>query len=307
MKSVGKQLEDARQGRNWTPEAAAKVTKIRVEQLLDIERDDFTRFPSPAYARGFVRLYSKALGLDDRRMLAQLDGRLEVEDESGFIPAPSVEYIPQRTEITTPIRVNRFGVKIILVLLGIFAVLFLFTLFTARKAGVPLSAAVPKSTEPKTKRTESSQAKPAVDDDKIPVAKPMGKEKDKDKDKEKDNVPMAKPASAADLAKASEPPKAEPVAPVAPSTQANAVVPAGGKHALILQANRVSYVRVTAIERDGEKIMFEGLLQPSESKSFEATQFKLLVAVPSAIDIVFDGYNNGPYKESDTPETFSIP
>lgn len=304
MKSVGKQLEDARQGRNWTPEAAAKVTKIRVEQLLDLERDDFTRFPSPAYARGFVRLYSKALGLDDRRMLAQLDGRLEIEDESGFIPAPSVEYIPQRTEITAPIRVNRVGVKIILILFGVFALIFLVTLFTARKAGVPLSAAVPKSETKAVKKSEPQKATPVADDDNVPVAKPVGKET---KEKEKDNVPMAKPASAADLAKAAEAAKVEAAVPVAPSVQPGAAVPAGGKHYLILQANRVSWVRVMAVERDGEKILFEGILEPGQTKPFEATQFNLKIAVPSAIDIILDGYNAGPYSEGSTPETFNVP
>ncbi|PAW79130.1 MAG: hypothetical protein B9S32_04010 [Verrucomicrobia bacterium Tous-C9LFEB] len=324
MKSVGKQLEAARAGRNWTPEAAAKVTKIRVEQLLDLERDDFTRFPSPAYARGFVRLYSKALGLDDRRMLAQLDGRLESEeDELGYVQAPSVEYIPQRTEITAPIRVSRFGVKIILVLAGLFAGIFLVTLFLSNKAGVSLTAPEPKSPAVATPiggKKESPAARAVAADDKLP-AKAAPKEKD---------VPMAKPATPAAMAEeeariakakadaaaaaAKAKADAEAAVPMAPIASAPA---APGKHQLMLKANHDSWVRVVAVERDGEKLLFEGVVEAGRVigqtgeggslKPFEAMQFNLKVAVPSAVDVIFDGYNGGPNSNSTTPETFSMP
>lgn len=322
MKSVGKQLEAARAGRNWTPEAAAKVTKIRVEQLLDLERDDFTRFPSPAYARGFVRLYSKALGLDDRRMLAQLDGRLDSEeDELGYVQAPSVEYIPQRTEITAPIRVSRFGVKIILVLAGVFAGIFFVTLFISHKAGVSMTAPekkAPVAAVPAGGKKDAAPAKAVADDEKLPAAKPAAKEKD---------VPMAKPATAAAMAEeeakaakakadaaAAAAAKAEAAVPMAPIASAP---PAAGKHQLMLKANHDSWVRVVAVERDGEKLLFEGVVETGRVigqtgeggalKPFEATQFNLKVAVPSAVDVIFDGYNGGPNSNSNTPESFSMP
>ena len=62
MKSVGKQLQEARVAKNWTPELAARETKIKVDRLRDLEADDYSHFTSPTYARGFVRTYARALG-----------------------------------------------------------------------------------------------------------------------------------------------------------------------------------------------------------------------------------------------------
>jgi len=59
MKSVGEKLKLARLHRHWTPQAAAKATKIKVEQLLDLENDAYNKFASPSYARGFVRIYAR--------------------------------------------------------------------------------------------------------------------------------------------------------------------------------------------------------------------------------------------------------
>lgn len=303
MKSVGKQLEAARQGRNWTPEAASKITKIRIEQLLDLERDDFTRFPSPAYARGFVRLYAKALGLDDRRMLAQLDGRLEGEDDGGYIIAPTVEYVPQRTEITVPIRINRFGINIILVLAGLFIGVFAIITILAHKAGVSIS---------KTEAVSESKPKKSSDEDSTPAAKSTSIatiSKPKVALPEKDDTPVAPAAKAADLAKADAPPPAPPVAPAPTPTQA--------KHQLMLHANRDCWVRISVIDSDGEKTLFQGIIEAGKTagqvgddgkiRPFEATQFSVKIADPSLVDVIQDGDNIGPHSVNTSPETFTIP
>ena len=59
MKTVGKQLQEARLAKNWTPELAARETKIKVDRLRDLEADDYSHFTSPTYARGFVRTYAR--------------------------------------------------------------------------------------------------------------------------------------------------------------------------------------------------------------------------------------------------------
>ena len=69
MKSVGAQLREARQARGWTPKAAAKATKIKEQQLLFIENEEYNKFAAPAYVRGFVRIYAKTLGLNESKIL----------------------------------------------------------------------------------------------------------------------------------------------------------------------------------------------------------------------------------------------
>src|SRR5271163_357222 len=89
MKTVGKQLQEARLAKNWTPELAARETKIKVDRLRDLEADDYTQFSSPTYARGFVRTYAKALGLDEYKILRQLDNKLPEDDSSISSPTPA--------------------------------------------------------------------------------------------------------------------------------------------------------------------------------------------------------------------------
>ena len=76
MKTVGKQLQEGRLEKKWTPEMASRETKIRVDRLIDLESDNFSNFSNPTYARGFVRTYARALHLDEYRLLRQLDQKL---------------------------------------------------------------------------------------------------------------------------------------------------------------------------------------------------------------------------------------
>ena len=62
--SVGQVLREARLKKNLTVEEVARVTKIRAARIDDIERDDYTRFPNITYARSFLLLYAKHLGVD---------------------------------------------------------------------------------------------------------------------------------------------------------------------------------------------------------------------------------------------------
>ena len=65
--SVGTALRNARLQKKITIEEAARVTKIRPDRIKDLECDEYTRFPSLAYARSFLILYSKYLEIDVSR------------------------------------------------------------------------------------------------------------------------------------------------------------------------------------------------------------------------------------------------
>ena len=62
--SVGQALRDTRLNKNLTLEEVARTTKIRPERIADLERDDYTHFPNLTYARNFLILYAKFLGVD---------------------------------------------------------------------------------------------------------------------------------------------------------------------------------------------------------------------------------------------------
>ncbi len=64
IEGLGKKFQDARLARGLTLDEAARMTKIRPSRLAEIEADDFSEFPSLAYAKGFLLIYGKFLDVD---------------------------------------------------------------------------------------------------------------------------------------------------------------------------------------------------------------------------------------------------
>ncbi len=117
MKTVGKQLQEARLARNWTPELASRETKIKVDRVKDLEADDYAAFNNATYARGFVRTYARALGLDEYKILRQLDNKLPDDDSANIVSAEGgVAYLP---ETALPPRVAHRDITGLYVVLGL--------------------------------------------------------------------------------------------------------------------------------------------------------------------------------------------
>lgn len=64
MEGLGEKFRKAREARNLTLDEAARMTKIRPAKLGEIEAEDFSQFPSLAYAKGFILIYGKFLHVD---------------------------------------------------------------------------------------------------------------------------------------------------------------------------------------------------------------------------------------------------
>ncbi|MDB6172386.1 MAG: hypothetical protein JWL59_1697 [Chthoniobacteraceae bacterium] len=62
--TVGKRLCSARLARGLTIDEAAHETRMRPDKILALENDDFSRFGSNAYAKGFLLIYSRLLNVD---------------------------------------------------------------------------------------------------------------------------------------------------------------------------------------------------------------------------------------------------
>lgn len=99
MEGLGEKFQKARTARNLTLDEAARMTKIRPNKLAEIEAEDFSHFPSLAYAKGFVLIYGKFLNVDVSPYLEAfetsehmtVDGYSYLQDN----PAPK----PRRTEV----------------------------------------------------------------------------------------------------------------------------------------------------------------------------------------------------------------
>ena len=73
LESVGTRLNQARLQRGLTVDEAAHATKLRPDKITALENDDYSRFASNAYAKGFLQIYGRFLNIDVTDFAATLD------------------------------------------------------------------------------------------------------------------------------------------------------------------------------------------------------------------------------------------
>ena len=71
MDSIGQQLKAARERKGVTASQAAVATRMKVQQVEALERDDYSRLTVPTYAKGFLRLYAEYLGIDAAPLVSE--------------------------------------------------------------------------------------------------------------------------------------------------------------------------------------------------------------------------------------------
>jgi cytoskeletal protein RodZ len=103
IEGLGKKFQEARLARGLTLDEAARLTKIRPSRLAEIEAEDFSQFPSLAYAKGFLLIYGKFLDIDVTPYLEAFEGSENVTvDGYSYLqetvpPKPSRPPIVRRT------------------------------------------------------------------------------------------------------------------------------------------------------------------------------------------------------------------
>lgn len=92
--SFGDQLRAQRESLGLSYRDLAASTKIQGRLLQALEEEDLTEFDAPAYARGFLKLYARELGLDEDQVLAsfpiEAPRKLEIEPAEPTTPMPIV-------------------------------------------------------------------------------------------------------------------------------------------------------------------------------------------------------------------------
>src|SRR5207248_667462 len=108
IEGLGRKFQEARKARNLSLEEAARLTRIRQSRLAEIEADDFSNFPSLAYAKGFLQIYGKFLEVDVSPYLDAFEtsGHLTVDGYSylqdALAPKAPRTAVTRRTENTRP-------------------------------------------------------------------------------------------------------------------------------------------------------------------------------------------------------------
>lgn len=119
MKTVGKILKETREAKLYKLEDVEKHTKIRKELLEALENDDYDKLPPLTFIQGFIKNYSRFLGLDDAKTLAIFRRDYEAKKHPPVVLQSLANPINKKSLRITPPRVLAlFVTLIILVFFG---------------------------------------------------------------------------------------------------------------------------------------------------------------------------------------------
>ncbi len=69
--ALGLILKEARERKGLTPQQVAEATRMMVQVVEDLEREDFRRIAAPLYGRGFIKLYAECVGVDPEPLVCE--------------------------------------------------------------------------------------------------------------------------------------------------------------------------------------------------------------------------------------------
>lgn len=127
MVKLGERLHEERKRQSLSIDEVAKATRIRAKFIEAIEKGEYKRLPSSAYAQGFVKNYVEFLGLPEKELLALFRREFKEEEFLGVLP----QSFTQPKEISLEgVRIKRAGV----IGVGILVVLLLYIFFQYKSA-----------------------------------------------------------------------------------------------------------------------------------------------------------------------------
>ena len=136
---VGSALQRAREVRGCSLDEAARDTRLRVDQLDALEREDFDVLPGEVYARASLRTYASYLGLDADKVVGAYASTVEIEP----LPPPGRLGPVERMIAATRIRDNQ---RFLLVAAASILVILLAFGLLSRGEAAPPKAEIPADT-----------------------------------------------------------------------------------------------------------------------------------------------------------------
>jgi cytoskeleton protein RodZ len=297
IEGLGKKFQEARLARNLTLDEAARMTKIRPHRLAEIEADDFSQFPSLAYAKGFLLIYGKFLDVDVTPYLdafedsesVTVDGYsyLQENERAKPVSAPVVRRRPAATGGSNRVSPMPLIVGIVVLVVGFLGMKFLLNV-QRLAPGRGSSSAQTSPTAPPAVASRGSSPEAAPNAGAVatsaPVASPVSTL----------GPPETRKALAANSTAPAEPEvrKAKPVTKedLAQTREgANSPPPESGEqNRVAIQPLKRTYVRVTL--GDDGKAAFERWVSPADGPvEFRGKHVSIRVLDPEAVKITKNG------------------
>ena len=298
IEGLGKKFQEARRARDLTLDEAARMTKIRPARLAEIEADDFSQFPSLAYAKGFLLIYGKFLDVD-------VTPYLDAFEDSERVTVDGYSYLqdnPPSKPVSAPVVRRRAAgsrdrvspmpliVGVFVLVIGFLAMKFILNLQRLAPGRAepaaqtsPNVASTPSSTIPPPATAETPASNVASAPATTPSLSPVPT-----------IAPTATAVSAARSA-STEPEvrKAKPVLPgdlVKPQEKASPTpVESSPPNRVVIRPLKRTYLKVT-VDDQSENPAFERWVSPADGTvEFRGNQVSIRVLEPDAVQIMKNG------------------
>ncbi len=277
MEPFGKYLKKAREKKKLSLEQIASQTRIQETHLRALESEDFANLPAKVFAKGFVRSYAKALGLDEEEAL---QGFLET---SGTFYDQSQPEQPQphtQVKLEAAPRPSIHWNLVVAALVVIAAGAVWYGL--PKQQETPIAISEPEISSPA--ETTQEPIPPLSDpQESIAPVTPV------------DSVPTppSSPISvpAVPTPKPIRSPPVETIPPTAPAPP-GVEIPADGSHTLEIEATQLTWVVV----QSDKQAPNEALLQPGQRITWKANkQFLVTLGNAAGVVIRLNGETKGPF------------
>ena len=295
IEGLGKKFQEARLARNLTLDEAARMTKIRPARLAEIEADDFSQFPSLAYAKGFLLIYGKFLDVDvtpyldafedSERMTVDGYSYLQENRPEKPISAPVVRR--RRPTTTSPRRISPmpliFGVLVLIVGFSVMKLILNVRRLapgqaesTAQVSPSASPVSSPKTGQPATTETSPSSVASAPTVAPSASVGPTVVRKAVAAAPSEPEVRKAKPVRPEDVAQA-------------PPQTNSSPAETGEQNRVAIRPLKRTYVKVTVGGNDGSPA-FERWVSPTDGPvEFRGKHVSIRVLDPDAVQITKNG------------------
>lgn len=307
LDTAGKILHRARREKGISLEQAARATKMRAARIVDLENDNYAQFPNIAYAKGFLLLYGKYLGVDVSAYANSFQNSTRVSvDEYEYLNHPRVRSAPAR---------GAQAVKSLapLVVIGLFLLIaaagtFLFISFKRLPDLDATSAAGPGSSNRLSRETtepmSAAASLPIPESGLAPnaapeVLAPISDSKAGAASPNAEGVrPVPEPSTASSEAVESAPEEPTRIATsnaqptgddrswIANATRAPAAAPI---HEVSLQPLKKTWVRIQKDDPDSPPLFEDWLYPDARPLTFRGTRFWIKAGEKDALQIRKDG------------------
>ncbi|MBD3279378.1 MAG: hypothetical protein GF390_01560 [Candidatus Pacebacteria bacterium] len=104
-KTIGEILQEERQFHRLSLPELAKKSRIRLEYLRALEKNQFDQLPAATFVKGYIKTYARLFGFDHQPLLALLRRDYKESAKGKLVPREFVKPVIKKRQLWTPVTI----------------------------------------------------------------------------------------------------------------------------------------------------------------------------------------------------------